>query len=95
MPSRTAGHRRAAHREVLAQTKAVVANWAATGPHRSVAISILDLLAPCAHDEDGDRTLDAVAAAFEEHGEALPRVLVLQLEALAAAAHCVAQEPLR
>jgi hypothetical protein len=56
---------------------------------------MLELLAPCARDEDGDRTLDAVAAVFEEHGEALPHVLVLKLEALAAAAHCLAQEALR
>lgn len=77
------------HRETLAATKAVVAEWAAKhgGTRDPVAASILELLADCAHDTNGDATLESVSSIFEEHGEMLPTLLIQQLAHLADAAH--------
>src|SRR5688572_1816528 len=92
MPSRTPSSpsKRAvtSHREVLAQTKAAVARWAtANGERRDVvAPSILELLAGCTRDTNGDLTLEAVSAAFEEHVGVLSPALAHQLAALADAA---------
>ena len=65
--------------------------WASNAQNRVVATSILELLAPCAHDRNGDSTLDALEAVFEDH-RALPESLVQRLSALAEAAHGLAQE---
>jgi hypothetical protein len=94
MPSRTAGPERTAlaiHRELLAQAKAAVAMWASRSHNHTAATSILELLAPCARDQNGDTTLDALDAVFEEHRH-LPESLVERLAALAEAAHALAQE---
>jgi hypothetical protein len=94
MPSRTECERNtplATHREVLAQTKAAVTMWASRSQNSAVATSILELLAPCVNDRNGDSTLDCVNSVFEEH-RGLPESLVQRLSALAEAAHALAQE---
>lgn len=77
------------HREVLAATKAVVAEWASKhgGTKDVTASAILEQLADCARDENGDKTLDTVSSIFEEHGEWLPPSLIQQFAHLADAAH--------
>lgn len=79
------------YREVFAQTKAAVAKWAAENSGRLdvAAASILELLAECARDKNGDRTLEAVSAIFEEHVGLFSPALADQLAALADAAHAL------
>lgn len=70
----------ASHREALSQTRAAVREWAAGNSGREIVVaSILQLLAGCARDTDGDKTLDAVADVFEEHAEVLSPALAHQL----------------
>jgi hypothetical protein len=71
--------------------KAAVTMWASRAHNRVVGASILELLAPCARDTNGDATLDCVEAVMEEHHH-LPESLVQQLAILAEAAHGLAQE---
>lgn len=95
MDSRAAGPERPGaqrvHRDALAQMKAAVTVWASNAQNRAVAMSILELLAPCADDKDGDSTLDCVDSVFEEY-RGLPESLLQRLGALAEAAHGLAQE---
>jgi hypothetical protein len=79
------------HREVLAQTRAAVAKWAAenSGRRDVVAASILELLANCVRDKNGDRTLEAVSSIFEEHVGLFSPTLAHRLAALADAAHAL------
>lgn len=94
MPTRTAVPERTAlaiHRELLAQAKTAVTMWASRPHNYSAATSILELLAPCARDQNGDTTLDALDAVFEEHRH-LPESIVQRLAGLAEAAHSLAQE---
>jgi hypothetical protein len=79
------------YRQVLATTRAIVAEWAArnNGTRDVVAASILELLAPCYRDNNGDKTLDAVDPVFEEHGETLPPRVIQRLADLADAAHVI------
>ena len=95
MPSRTAEPQRpngwTIHRDTLARTKAAVTVWASIAQNRTVAASILELLAPCARDTDGDTTLDSIASIFEEHQD-LPVSLLQRLSALTDAAHALAKE---
>jgi hypothetical protein len=83
----------ASHRQVLAQTKAAVAKWAAEGRERRevIAKSMLELLADCAEDGNGDQTLEAVSAVFEEHVGVLTSALAHQLGVLADAARGLRQ----
>jgi hypothetical protein len=78
-------------RSTITQVRAAFATWAATDPpqQQEVVESVFELLAPCAHDMNGDYTLDAVSSIYEEHERVLPRELCRQLDALARAAHAV------
>lgn len=60
-----------AHRSVLQATQKAVAQWASKheGRRDAIAAGILELLADCANDEDGDQTQQVVSDLFEEHAE--------------------------
>lgn len=76
------------HREALGLVTNAVAAWGQPdcGPYVA-AEAILELLAPCANDVDGNLTLDAVASIFEEFEGMLPPSLTRRLQALVSAAH--------
>jgi hypothetical protein len=77
------------HREILAATRRAAATWAAerSGSRDLVAASIIQLLADCANDIDGNKTLDAVSSVFEEHANGLSPSVADALQQLAHAAH--------
>jgi hypothetical protein len=60
-----------AHREALLATIRAVAKWASKheGRRDAIAAGMLELLADCGSDKDGDRTQQAVSELFEEHTE--------------------------
>lgn len=62
-----------AHRAALQATKNAVAAWATkhAGRRDAIAAGILELLADCSTDRDGDKTQQVVSELFEEHAELL------------------------
>lgn len=79
----------ASHREVLATTKAVVAEWARRyeGQRDLLAAAMLELLAECSQDRNGDKTLEIVSELFDTYCEVINPVVAHQFAALADAAH--------
>lgn len=60
-----------AHRAALQATQEAVAQWASKheGRRDAIAAGILELLADCANDEEGDQTQQVVSDLFEEHAK--------------------------
>lgn len=75
------------HRKALGAVRKAVGQWAAAGGGRrdAVAAAVLELLADCAADRDGEGTLESLGAVFEEF--AMPASVARALGSLGNAAH--------